>query len=695
MQQDINEYLKALSANCGREPWIRIGGAFKSAGGDFETFDQWSQTAPERYDAPNCRSTWNSLTPSGNPEGAAGLLRKLAKEAGAVFPDEPMPRRIAPPPPPPAAPSIQPPQHIPNLPPGGVLKPAFNRDPFKNPFDSDAMERYITECAENKSGAEDFFCKKRGLSSASVSMFRLGFDAARNAGVIPYPSADHHTEYCVRRYVDPKPGQSKYENPKGSKPVFNENALKQSEKPVFILEGQIDALSIIDAGGQACTGSNEKKTLIELAKTSNVPGFIIIADRDPDGGGEKKARDMKSDLKKETHRQCEVVLMPDDIHDANEFLQKRGLEALQKWVQETEKKIRKKMDTFETLAEVWDNPPPRAPELIHGLLRQGHKMIVSGTSKAGKSFALLQLAAALAEGRDWFQTFHCERCSVLYLNLEIDRASMIDRAKNVYKALGWTPQGLGNFTFDHLRGFATRMEDMQWDIADKIEKSDAKAVFIDPVYKCGLEDENSAGVIAEFCRSLDWITAETGAAVIYCHHFAKGSQDGKAAIDRASGSGVFARDADAILTISELQEEGGYLLECILREFKSPPPLYLRFEYPLHIPAPDLEGCPLKGARAARITDTSKEAEDKAKRKEQARADAMAKIVEIAKGQKEPMPKTDFVLLVMGNLGLGRDPARAAVEALVNDGRLLEKTGEGKNRKLISAPVTMEQTSFM
>lgn len=43
-----------------------------------------------------------------------------------------------------------------------------------------------------------------------------------------------------------------------------------------------------------------------------------------------------------------------------------------------------------------------------------------------------------------------------------------------------------------------------------------------------------------------------GAAVIYCHHHSKGAQGGKKAIDRASGSGVFARDPDAILDLSEL-----------------------------------------------------------------------------------------------------------------------------------------------
>ncbi|MBQ9502598.1 MAG: PriCT-2 domain-containing protein [Lentisphaeria bacterium] len=80
--QDIAQYLRKLSADCDRAEWIRIAGAFKSAGGEFEMFDQWSQTAPEKYDAADCRRAWDSLKPSNNPEGAAGWLRKKAGRMG-------------------------------------------------------------------------------------------------------------------------------------------------------------------------------------------------------------------------------------------------------------------------------------------------------------------------------------------------------------------------------------------------------------------------------------------------------------------------------------------------------------------------------------------------------------------------------------------------------------------------------------
>ena len=55
----------------------------------------------------------------------------------------------------------------------------------------------------------------------------------------------------------------------------------------------------------------------------------------------------------------------------------------------------------ENMADSWDSLPPLADPLIDGVLRQGHKMLLAGPSKAGKSFALIELCICIAEGRPW------------------------------------------------------------------------------------------------------------------------------------------------------------------------------------------------------------------------------------------------------------------------------------------------------
>lgn len=72
----------------------------------------------------------------------------------------------------------------------------------------------------------------------------------------------------------------------------------------------------------------------------------------------------------------------------------------------------------ESLEGVWDHLPELAPPLIDGVLRQGHKMLIAGPSKAGKSFALIELCIAIAEGSKWLN-WRCAqgRSCTLTLNL--------------------------------------------------------------------------------------------------------------------------------------------------------------------------------------------------------------------------------------------------------------------------------------
>lgn len=206
----------------------------------------------------------------------------------------------------------------------------------------------------------------------------------------------------------------------------------------------------------------------------------------------------------------------------------------------------------ESMAAVWDDLPRLAPPLIGGVLRQGHKMLLAGPSKAGKSYALIELCIAIAEGRSWMG-FPCARGRVLYVNLELDRASCLHRFRDVYEALGWRAEHLNNLDIWNLRGKSVPMDKLAPRLIRRAMKKDYIAVVIDPIYKVITGDENSADQMANFCNQFDKVCTELGCAVIYCHHHSKGSQGAKRSMDRASGSGVFARDPDALLDLIELE----------------------------------------------------------------------------------------------------------------------------------------------
>lgn len=206
----------------------------------------------------------------------------------------------------------------------------------------------------------------------------------------------------------------------------------------------------------------------------------------------------------------------------------------------------------ESLEEVWESLPELAPCLIEGVLRKGHKMLISGPSKAGKSFLLIELCISIAEGKKWLG-WRCAKGKVMYVNLELDRSSCLHRFKDVYESLGWNPDHLKNIDIWNLRGKSVPMDKLAPKLIRRAAKKEYVAVIIDPIYKVITGDENSADQMAKFCNQFDKVCTELGCAVIYCHHHSKGNQGGKKSMDRASGSGVFARDPDAMLDLIELE----------------------------------------------------------------------------------------------------------------------------------------------
>lgn len=226
---------------------------------------------------------------------------------------------------------------------------------------------------------------------------------------------------------------------------------------------------------------------------------------------------------------------------------KASWEEWQEWIEE----VNDSLPDFESLSSVFDDLPPLAPALIDGVLREGHKMLLAGPSKAGKSYLLLQLVIAIAEGRQWMG-WQCSQGRVLYINLELDRASCLHRLKALYGAFDIQPANVANIDLWNLRGQAVPMDALAPKLIRRALKKGYKAIIIDPIYKVITGDENAADKMAFFCNQFDRLCTELGAAVIYCHHHSKGAQGAKNSRDRSSGSGVFARDPDVLLDLIEL-----------------------------------------------------------------------------------------------------------------------------------------------
>lgn len=205
---------------------------------------------------------------------------------------------------------------------------------------------------------------------------------------------------------------------------------------------------------------------------------------------------------------------------------------------------------------------PQDPELIEGLFRKGRKGILTADSKAGKSFFAIELAISIASGKP-FLGRKCVKSKVCYFNYEIEEKEFMQRVKVVAREMKIpTADFIDNLKIVHMRGLSIPLAKMAGNIIAmmlteyKNTREPFSLIIMDPIYKITAGDENSAEAVSKFCNNLDKIAQETGCAIFYTHHHAKGDQGGKKAMDRGSGSGVFARDPDLMIDLTLLEIDG-------------------------------------------------------------------------------------------------------------------------------------------
>ncbi len=232
--------------------------------------------------------------------------------------------------------------------------------------------------------------------------------------------------------------------------------------------------------------------------------------------------------------------------------------------------------------------PPPDETLIEGLVNCGAPWCVSGQSKAGKSCFLLQTALAMAAGARLLGTWQCNPGEVVFVDLEstpgllhkkleaaileLTRAGTLPQNRDYLARLHLVQAAaLPELTTRHLQALCRRI-------------GRAAALVVDPLYLVDAlqetRDENSAADTARLLQRLKACADTMGATLIYSHHFAKGCAAHKHVLDRAAGSGVHARFASTISTLTETSD-GGTLLESVCRGFKQPDPLTVRLEWPV------------------------------------------------------------------------------------------------------------------
>ena len=373
----------------------------------------------------------------------------------------------------------------------GAARPAAtqNAATIQDEKPDTATQQYITTCAIAYKAGQDAagreYMHGRGISDETAQRFGIGFDAKRQAVIIPYGCG-----YAMR-FLKPlkrKDGgeiKAMYE-PKGKpRTMFNAAALAQAAKdgsPVFIVEGEIDALSIAEVGGVAVSigGTGGASKIVNAVK--NIGGGVYIPCADRDEAGEKAQGKLEAELSEidgaAVFTDAPRLLIPnraDGTHpkDANEALQedRAGFTArVARIIEQAKCPFNRTIGSGENailLRRFCDIPPTPEQEqdpnaLIKGAkvaaLSKGEGWIIAGEPGAGKSSFAQQFMFCAGAGKACFGFEFARPLHILYLQSELQNHKLrLAENSLVYglrTAFNWTDEEISrareNVVYDEL-----------------------------------------------------------------------------------------------------------------------------------------------------------------------------------------------------------------------------------------------------
>lgn len=266
------------------------------------------------------------------------------------------------------------------------------------------------------------YLQKRGITQTTAEIFNLGYSPLTNSIIIPYGQDG----YYVQRALNPLEKHDRYRFPIGQVRVYNAEALKEC-KTVFIVEGQFDALSIMQESevGAVATSTSQTRLIVKTLQKFNEQdptiNPTIILSMDNDRAGQKANRALQRDL--EAHGfTCYVNPVNGDYKDANEFLVKdrEGFrQKLQHVINQPDNWLDKYYADIKQRHDYPDNIPTGFTnlddELDGGL--QPKLYVLGAVSSLGKTTFALNIADNLAK----------QRRHVFFFSMESSKREVTDK----------------------------------------------------------------------------------------------------------------------------------------------------------------------------------------------------------------------------------------------------------------------------
>jgi RecA-family ATPase len=405
--------LQAIPPDCDRGAWVKTGMAFHAAGGDFDTFDQWSAPA-ENYNAQACRATWRSFKTAPGGVGA-GALFGMARDAGWTEGNaspRPAPARATPKPTPKPAPTV-------------------NADAVWSRCEpATAAHAYIVQKQGNPQGlrvvpaADQLRIMGESMAGALVVPCMAADGTLSTLQLIPPP------DVAQRLKAAGKPGKL---NLPGC-PVqgwFTVGTIAPGGT-AYIVEGIGQAWACWQATGAAAVvafgAGNMGKVATALRQMDDTARLVVV----PDAGKEDDAHRIAAEIG------AGVAAMPEgeaNNFDANDLIQRDGFDVLAALLESATEppKPEPKVHPLARFVDIDGTAkPPRW--VLPGFIGHG-VTVIAGAHGVGKTTALLPLAmtAAGLHGDDLMprQWRH-----VIYVTEDIEQAKRIMAGIVLHSNLG-------------------------------------------------------------------------------------------------------------------------------------------------------------------------------------------------------------------------------------------------------------------
>ena len=383
--------LHAIPPDLPRDEWVRVGMAAHAAGLDFDTFDAWSAGAGN-YDAAASRDVWKSIKP-GKGIGPGTLYRVGAEHGWRKHGNKPQQRPMQAP-----RKAAEPPR-----------KPAPGMSPAE-----------VWARCEPATAAHGYIAAKAaaGVPLDGLRVVPAG-DALRiagqsMAGALVVPA--YGPQGLQSLQLIPPPGAGKKLNLPGA-PMAGASFTVGDVVPggvVHVCEGIGQAWACWVATGQpaaVCFGwGNVARVAADLRQRDASARLVLVPDAGKDTDAAKIARELG----------CCVAYMPHDEpnnFDANDLAQRDGHDVLAGLLEAAREPAPPGLPLSVAFADELPETFTPPDELVEGVLTAGDGSVLYGDSNSGKTFFVIDMAAAVARGVRWMGR-NTEPGLVVYLAAE-------------------------------------------------------------------------------------------------------------------------------------------------------------------------------------------------------------------------------------------------------------------------------------